>query len=65
MHAVVLVSRRSTDLLVGWATSTLWRTELETVLELAWDELERSHASGAGGLSPLGLLTPVVCEVAC
>ena len=47
----------------GWATGTLGGTVAETVAELARDELERAHASGTGGLSPLGLLTPVVCRV--
>jgi hypothetical protein len=36
---------------------------LEAVGEFARDELEGSHASGAGGLSPLGLLAPVVCRL--
>lgn len=45
---------------VCWSSCALWCASLETVLELAWDELERSHASSAGGLSPLCLLTPVV-----
>lgn len=46
----------------GCATGALGSALLETVLELAWHELERSHAAGTGGLSSLGLLTPVVCR---
>lgn len=44
------------------SSGTLWRAELEAVLELAWDTLKRSHSAGAGGLSPLRLLAPVVCH---
>lgn len=42
-------------------TGTLWLALLETVAELAGDELEGAHAAASGGLSPLGLLAPVVC----
>jgi hypothetical protein len=45
----------------GGATGALGCALLETVGELAWDELEGSHAAGSGRLSPLGLLAPVVC----
>ena len=41
----------------------LWCALLETVLEFARDELQRPHAAGTGCLSPLGLLSPVVCMV--
>lgn len=44
------------------ATSTLRCALLETVAELAGDELEGAHATGTGGLSPLSLLAPVVCR---
>lgn len=44
----------------GRATSALGCAGLEAVLEFAGDGLERPHAARAGGLSPLGLLTPVV-----
>jgi hypothetical protein len=43
------------------ATGTLGRAGLEAVGELAADGLEVLHAAGTSGLSPLGLLTPVVC----
>lgn len=43
------------------ATGTLGRAGLETVGELAVDGLEVLHAAGTSGLSPLGLLAPVVC----
>lgn len=70
LHATQLMlhpsplSFRAKSLLAGCgcAASALGRTLLETVLELAWDELERSHAAGTSGLSSLGLLTPVVCR---
>lgn len=39
----------------------LWCTGLEAVLELSWNLLHVPHASSAGRLSPLGLLSPVVC----
>lgn len=32
----------------------------EAVSELSVNELERSHSAGSGGVSSLGLLTPVV-----
>jgi hypothetical protein len=43
------------------ATGTLGRAGLEAVGELAVDGLEVLHAAGTSGLSPLGLLAPVVC----
>jgi hypothetical protein len=43
------------------ATGTLGSALLEAVAELPVDGLEVPHAAGAGGLSPLGLLGPVVC----
>ena len=43
------------------ATGTLGGTALEAVGELAVDGLEVLHAAGTSGLSPLGLLAPVVC----
>ena len=43
------------------ATGTLGRAGLEAVAELAVDGLEVLHAAGTSGLSPLGLLAPVVC----
>ena len=52
--------------LLIWAclrtSRTLGRTTLEPILEFSGDVLHRSHTSSAGGLSPLGLLTPVVCR---
>lgn len=42
------------------ATGTLGSALLEAVAELPVDGLEVPHAAGAGGLSPLGLLGPVV-----
>jgi hypothetical protein len=45
------------------ATGTLGRAGLEAVGELAADGLEVLHAAGTSGLSPLGLLTPVVCGI--
>jgi hypothetical protein len=41
--------------------SALGGTGLEAVAELAGDGLQVLHAAGTGGLSPLGLLAPVVC----
>ena len=43
------------------AAGTLRGTALEAVGELAVDGLEVLHAAGTSGLSPLGLLAPVVC----
>lgn len=43
----------------GWAMGTLGNTGLEAVLEFAVDGLEVTHATGAGGLTALGLLAPV------
>lgn len=43
------------------ATGTLGSAGLEAVGELAVDGLEVLHAAGTSGLSPLGLLAPVVC----
>jgi len=42
--------------------SALGSTGLEAVAELAGDGLQVLHAAGTGGLSPLGLLAPVVCS---
>jgi len=44
------------------AAGTLGRTELEAIFEAPGDGLEVTHASGTGGLSPLRLLGPVVCD---
>jgi hypothetical protein len=44
------------------ATGALGKADLEAVGEAAGDGLEVTHASGSGGLSPLGLLGPVVCS---
>jgi hypothetical protein len=46
----------------GWSSRIFWYTELEAVLELSWHLLQVAHTSSAGGLSPLGLLAPVVCD---
>ena len=43
------------------AAGALGSTALEAVGELAGDGLKVLHAAGTGGLSPLGLLAPVVC----
>ena len=43
------------------AAGALGSTALEAVGELAGDGLQVLHAAGTGGLSPLGLLAPVVC----
>jgi hypothetical protein len=48
----------------GWSPRILWYAELEAVLELSWYLLQGTHASTAGGLSPLGLLAPVDCGTA-
>jgi len=53
-------SRRHHLSLVRWATGTLGGTDTEAVAELARDVLQCTHAAGTGGLSPLGLLSPVV-----
>jgi hypothetical protein len=42
------------------ATGVLGEASPEAVGEAAGDGLEVTHASGSGGLSPLGLLGPVV-----
>jgi len=47
-------------LLDGGAGGALGDTSLEAVLEAAGDVLEVAHAAGTDGLSPLGLLGPVV-----
>lgn len=52
---------RKIRLVLRGATSALGGTLLEAVAELAVDGLQVLHAAGAGGLSPLGLLAPVVC----
>ena len=44
-----------------WATRALWCASPEAVFLLACDGLECPAAAGAGGLSPLCLLAPVVC----
>lgn len=46
----------------SWSPRVLWYTILEAVLETSWDFLQVAHAASAGGLPPLGLLTPVVCS---
>jgi hypothetical protein len=51
----------SARLLVGGAAGALGSALLEAVLEAAGDVLEGPGAAGAGRLSPLGLLAPVVC----
>ena len=56
---------RSCDGCVGNSLCVLGRSRPEAVLELPGDGLERPHAAGAGGLSPLGLLAPVVCARQC
>lgn len=43
------------------ATGTLGGTSLEAVQEAAVDVAKGAHAAAAGGLAPLGLLTPVDC----
>lgn len=49
--------------LVGLGTaSTLGGTGLEAVQEAAVDITQGAHATGAGGLAALGLLTPVDCS---
>jgi hypothetical protein len=48
--------------LSGDATGVLGEAGPEAVGEAAGDGLEVTHASGSGGLSPLGLLGPVVCS---
>jgi hypothetical protein len=50
---------------VGRALGALRGASAEAVAELAGDELECAHAAGTGGLSSLGLLTPVVCFGSC
>lgn len=54
--------RFTTLCLVRWASRALGCALLEAILEFAWNQLHRSHAAGAGRLSPLRLLTPVVCS---
>ena len=44
----------------SWTLGVLWNAGLEAVLESSWDGLHVAHAAGTGGLSSLGLLTPVV-----
>ena len=58
-----LPSSIRSHLSLGWATSTLGGAVAETVAELARHKLQCAHASSTGGLSPLGLLAPVVCNV--
>jgi hypothetical protein len=40
----------------------MWLSDLESVAEATSDGLEVPHASGTGGLPPLGLLAPVDCD---
>jgi hypothetical protein len=47
---------------VGGTLGALGGAGAEAVAELARDELECAHAAGTGGLSSLGLLTPVDCK---
>jgi hypothetical protein len=47
----------------GWSPRSLWYTGLEAILELSWDTLHVAHTSGTSGLSPLGLLAPVVYDI--
>lgn len=44
-------------------TSALGDTNAEAVLEALVDVLDVTHAAAAGGLSSLGLLTPVDCSL--
>ena len=48
-------------LALGGTAGGLGGAGLEAVLEAAVDVAEVAHSAGAGGLSPLGLLTPVDC----
>jgi hypothetical protein len=48
------------NLMVLGTTGALGSADLEAVLEATVDILEVAHSAGAGGLSSLGLLTPVV-----
>lgn len=61
-QAIYLLTFRLLGRFVGWSTSSLWYTSLESVLESSWDFLHVAHTTGTGGLSSLGLLTPVVCS---
>lgn len=61
---------KSVDLLGGLAlalgtASTLGLADLEAVLESPGNVLEVAHAAGTDGLSPLGLLAPVVYFTIC
>lgn len=49
------------DLVDLGTTGALGSADLEAVLEATVDILEVAHSAGAGGLSSLGLLAPVVC----
>lgn len=49
------------NLVVLGTTGALGSADLEAVLEATVDILEVAHSAGAGGLSSLGLLAPVVC----
>jgi hypothetical protein len=44
-----------------WSSCILGGTGLEAILEFSGNALHVSHTSGAGSLSPLSLLAPVVC----
>lgn len=61
-HAQLLVVVSVLCGLGGRATGALGSALLEAVLEAARDGLERAHAAGTGGLSPLRLLAPVDCS---
>ena len=60
--AVLSTIRHGRNRLSRDTTGVLRGALLEAVLELAVDGLQVLHAAGAGGLSSLGLLAPVVCE---
>lgn len=49
------------DLVDLGTTGALGSADLEAVFEATVDILEVAHSAGAGGLSSLGLLAPVVC----
>lgn len=47
-----------------WSPRVLGGTGLEAILELSGNALHVPHTSSTGGLSPLSLLAPVVCNFA-
>jgi hypothetical protein len=47
-----------------WSSCILGGTGLEAILEFSGNALHVSHTSSTGSLSPLSLLTPVVCILA-